>query len=102
MSTTAKPTKKAAPKKKSNHPTYIVMIKAAIANEQSKKGSSKHFIEKYIANNYKDITSLNTHLKMALKKGVESKVLTHPSGVGANGRFRVSEAKKVNKKKAST
>ena len=66
--TTKKP--KAA-KKPADHPTFAVMIAAAIAELKERKGSSRQAIEKYVAANYKVGPKYTGPLKQALKKGVE-------------------------------
>ena len=63
--TTKKP--KAA-KKPAEHPTFAVMIAAAIAELKERKGSSRQAIEKYIAANYKVGPKYTGPMKQALKK----------------------------------
>merc|ERR1711931_405150 len=72
--TTKKP--KAA-KKPAEHPTFAVMIAAAIAELKERKGSSRQAIEKYIAANYKVGPKYTGPMKQALKKGVEKGTLVH-------------------------
>ncbi|XP_033105080.1 histone H1.1, embryonic-like [Anneissia japonica] len=85
--------KKAAPKKPASHPTYIEMITAAIGALKERNGSSRQAIAKYIQANYKvDAGSMNTHLKIALKRGVDSGKLAQPKGTGASGSFKLNQA----------
>jgi len=99
-----KPTKKtAAPKKPAEHPKYIDMIIAAIGALKERNGSSRQAITKYIKANYKVGDSCETHLKMALKRGVVAGALLQPKGTGASGSFKlpkpVPKAKKPAAKK---
>ncbi|KAN0012585.1 hypothetical protein ACTFIU_007892 [Dictyostelium citrinum] len=76
----ATPTKKAAatkPKPKPNHPTYQVMISAAIAHYKDRTGSSQPAIIKYIEANYNVAPdTFKTQLKIALKRLVGKGTLT--------------------------
>ena len=94
------PEKKAAPKK-ADHPTYAVMIAAAVASLKDRKGSSKQAIGKYICANYKVGPTYNAHLKMALKRGVESGALVQTKGTGASGSFKIAKVEKEAKKPAA-
>jgi len=89
----AKPAKKAAakPKKPAEHPKYSEMIVAAIKALKERSGSSRQAILTYIKANYKVGDEANTHLKMALKRGVASKLLKQVKGTGASGSFKVGE-----------
>ena len=93
----AKKTKKAAPKKPADHPKYIDMITAAIVALKERTGSSRQAIMKYIKANYKVGDNADTHVKMALKRGVASGALAQPKGTGASGSFKV--VKKAEPKK---
>ena len=86
--TTKKP--KAA-KKPAEHPTFAVMIAAAIAELKERKGSSRQAIEKYIAANYKVGPKYTGPMKQALKKGVEKGTLVQTKGVGASGSFKIAK-----------
>ena len=86
--TTKKP--KAA-KKPADHPTFAVMIAAAIAELKERKGSSRQAIEKYIAANYKVGPKYTGPMKQALKKGVEKGTLVQTKGVGASGSFKIAK-----------
>ena len=91
--------KKSAPKKPAEHPKYIEMITAAITALKDRKGSSRQAIAKYIKANYKVGDGAETHLKMALKRGVASGALKQVKGAGASGSFKVAEKPKAPKKK---
>ena len=91
--------KKAAPKKPADHPKYSEMIAAAIVALKERSGSSRQAILKYVAANYKVGEGANTHVKMALKRGVASGDLKQVKGTGASGSFKVAEKAKPAKKK---
>ena len=91
--------KKAAPKKVAEHPTYAVMVKAALVALKDRKGTSKIAIGKYICANYKVGPKFNGPLKQALKKGVESGALTQVKGIGASGSFKIAKVEKPAVKK---
>ena len=93
--------KKAAPKKAAEHPTYAVMISAAIVSLKDRKGSSKQAIEKYVCANYKVGPKYNGPLKMALRKGVESGALNQVKGTGASGAFKIAKVEKPKAKPAA-
>ena len=84
-------TKKTAAKKPADHPTFAVMIAAAIAELKERKGSSRQAIEKYIAANYKVGPKYTGPMKQALKKGVEKGTLVQTKGVGASGSFKIAK-----------
>merc|ERR1711990_393842 len=84
-------TKKPATKKAAEHPTFAVMIAAAIAELKERKGSSRQAIEKYIAANYKVGPKYTGPLKQALKKGVEKGTFVQTKGVGASGSFKIAK-----------
>ena len=85
-------TKKPATKKKpSEHPTFAVMIAAAIVELKERKGSSRQAIEKYIAANYKVGPKYTGPLKQALKKGVEKGTFVQTKGSGASGSFKIAK-----------
>ena len=99
------PSKKAAakPKKPATHPKYNEMIQSALASLKERKGSSRQAVLKYINANYKvgdNATSVNAHLKMALKAGVKSGAIKQSKGTGASGSFKLGEVQKVAKKAA--
>jgi len=91
--------KKSAPKKPAEHPTYAVMVSAAIASLKDRKGSSKQAIEKYVCANYKVGPKYNGPLKMALRKGVEAGALVQVKGTGASGSFKLKKVEKPAAKK---
>merc|ERR1712113_701068 len=106
MSTDAAPTpkaKKAAkPKAPAAHPTYKVMVSAAIAALKEKKGSSRQGIIKYVAANYKlegtDSKKVNTHVKAALVRGLKAGIFKNSKGTGVTGSFKLAEKPKAPKK----
>ena len=93
--------KKAAPKKPAEHPKYIDMITAAIVALKERTGSSRQAIVKYIKANYKVADNADTHVKMALKRGVASGALAQPKGTGASGSFKVVKKAESKKKPAA-
>lgn len=96
--------KAAAPKKPSEHPTYAVMIKAAIGTLKERSGSSRQAILKYIQANYKVGDHAANHLKQALKRLVAGGELKQVKGAGASGSFKIAVAeptKKTPKKAAA-
>lgn len=91
--------KKPAAKAPADHPKYIDMVKAAIVALKERNGSSRQAIEKYIKANYKVGDGVGTHLKLALRRGVEAKVLVQVKGTGASGSFKVNKELKEAKPK---
>lgn len=113
VTTTPSPSK-AAPKKAkaagkakkekapANHPKYIEMAVAALNSLKERSGSSRQAIHKYIVSNYSvgtDSKVVATHLKLALKRGVDTGAIKHVKGTGASGSFKANpDAKKKEKK----
>ena len=98
---TPKVKKTAKPKKPTTHPKYNEMICAAVGALKERSGSSRQAILKYIQANYKvgdNVTSINAHLKLALKAGVKNGSIKQSKGTGASGSFKLGEVKKVAKK----
>ena len=91
--------KPAAKKQPAAHPKYSEMIAAAIGALKERGGSSRQAIKKYIEANYKVGDSVNTHLKLALKRSVASGALIQVKGIGASGSFKLAAKPKVVKKK---
>ena len=87
-----------AAKKPAEHPKYSEMIAAAIFALKERTGSSRQAIAKYIKANYKVGDTADTHIKLALKRGVVSGALKQVKGKGASGSFRLAEKPKVAKK----
>ena len=87
-----------AAKKPAEHPKYSEMIAAAIFALKERSGSSRQAIVKYIKANYKVGDTADTHIKLALKRGVRSGALKQVKGKGASGSFRLAEKPKVAKK----
>ena len=85
------------------HPTYSVMVAAALKALKDRTGSSRQAILKYICANYKvDAAKAAIHLRMCLKRGVAAGALkmAKASGKGA-GCYKLGEkAKEVKKLKA--
>ncbi len=90
---------KAKPKVAPAHPTYLVMVKAAITALKDRKGSSRQAILNYIKVNYKiNENNLNTCVKNSLKRGVKTGDLKQPKGTGASGSFKLGDKKEPKKK----
>ncbi|KAI9499259.1 linker histone H1 and H5 family-domain-containing protein [Zychaea mexicana] len=68
--------------KKSEHPPYEVMIKAAILALKERKGSSRPAIKKYILANYKVSAGphFDNQISAAIKRGVTKGAFTLPKG----------------------
>ena len=105
MSETAAPkkvVKTAAVKKakaKPTHPKTSEMVNTAIKTLKERGGSSLQAIKKYIAANYKvDVEKLAPFIKKYLKSAVVAGALIQTKRKGANGSFKLSAAKKVEKK----
>ena len=100
----AAPVKKVAkPRKPAAHPTYGEMIAKALMAIADKKGSSKPVIKKYILANFKveDSKATNTHLNLALKRGVAGgKLVTAKGHAGTFKAAKVEKPKKVAVKKS--
>ena len=99
--TTPKAKKASKPKVPAAHPKYSEMVSQAISSLKERGGSSRQAILKYICANFKvgtNATSVNSHLKLALKSGVTKGALKQAKGTGAAGSFRLGEVKKVAKK----
>ena len=86
----------AKPKAPAAHPTYAVMIGAAIAALKDRTGSSRQAILKYVCANYKvDAAKAGVHLRLALKAGIKKGTLkmAKESGKGA-GKFKLVKVEK--------
>jgi histone H1/5 len=92
-----KATKGSTPKKSktpSNHPKYLDMAISAITALKERNGSSRQALHKYILSHFNvghDPKAVNSHLKMALKRGVATNKLKHVKGQGASGSFKLAE-----------
>ena len=100
------PKKKVAakPKKPAAHPKYSEMVGKAIAALKERGGSSRQAILKYIMANFnvgKDAKTVNVHLKLSLRAGVNNKSLKQSKGTGASGSFKIGEVVKPKKKLAA-
>ncbi|KAH7943173.1 histone H1-delta [Rhipicephalus sanguineus] len=90
-------------KKPVNHPKYTEMVKKSIEALKERGGSSRQAIHKYIMSHFdvgKDTKVVNTHLKLALKRAVQSGLLKRSKGTGASGSFRLAEKATAPKKAA--
>lgn len=87
--------------KKPSHPKYSTMVRAAIGVMRERLGSSRQAIQKYILTTYsvKDEKKTYTHIKIALKKGVDSGCLTQIRGSGASGSFKLADDRKGSENK---
>ena len=94
---TEKPAAAKKPRAKPDHPTFAVMIAAAITSMKERKGSSRQAIEKYVCANYKVGPKFAGPLTQALRKGVEAGTLVQTKGVGASGSFRVAKPEPAKK-----
>ncbi|KAH6943282.1 hypothetical protein HPB50_018411 [Hyalomma asiaticum] len=90
-------------KKPANHPKYTDMVKKSVEALKERGGSSRQAIHKYIMAHFdvgKDAKVVNTHLKLALKRAVQSGLLKHSKGTGASGSFRLADKATAPKKAA--
>merc|ERR1712066_1065552 len=88
----AKAVKVKKPKAPAAHPTYSVMVAAAIAALKDRSGSSRQAIMKYILANYKvDAAKAGVPLRLALKKG-------GAVGKKGAGSYKIGEKAKAVKK----
>eukprot|EP01134_Creolimax_fragrantissima_P004840 CFRG4840T1 len=84
------------------HPKYSDMVVEAIQEQKERNGSSRQAIAKYVTDKYKVNASGATHLKLALKRGIDSGLLVHPKGHSGSYRIGTLPKKKVaGKKKAA-
>ena len=91
--------KKSTPAKP-EHPTYKVMIIAAVTALKSRKGVSAQAMAKHVEANNKVKDGFKTHFKIALKKLVADGTVVRMSGAGASGSFKLGKVeapKKVKK-----
>ena len=81
-----------APKPPASHPTYSVMIAAAITALKERSGSSRQAILKYIKANYKVGDNADVVVRNQLPKLVKANKLVQTKGKGASGSFKVVKA----------
>lgn len=84
------------------HPKYIEMAVTALNALKERSGSSRQAIQKYICSNFavgNDAKVVATHLKMALKRGVDTGAIKHVKGTGASGSFKANPVVKKKEKK---
>ncbi|KAI1890323.1 hypothetical protein AGOR_G00152550 [Albula goreensis] len=101
----AEPEKAAAPRKMPSHPSTMDMVKEALKELDTRKGSSAQAIRGYILEKYPsvDAVRLKYMLRKALAKGLEGGTLMRPAnstGNGAQGRFRLAVRSKAKEQKA--
>ena len=88
------------PKKRApaTHPTYKVMMEAAITalsgTGSARSGSSRQMILKYIKEHYTVNDSCDMFLRTALVKGVACGTLVQITGKGASGSFKLPKVEK--------
>ena len=90
------------PRPPASHPPYNEMVVAAITALKERNGSSRQKIIKYIRDHYTVSEGFETHVKLALKRGVTKGTLSQTKGTGASGSFKVvqKETKPAAKKPA--
>ena len=107
--TAATPKKKVVkPKAKkttdANKVSTINLVKEAIAANKDRKGTALPTIKKYISQHHPkvDVNRINSHIKKALKTGVEKGTFVRVGGkgTGASGSFKLGEKKAAKPKKA--
>ena len=81
-----------APKPPASHPTYSVMIAAAITALKERNGSSRQAILKYIKANYKVGDNADVVVRNQLPKLAKAGKLVQTKGKGASGSFKVVKA----------
>lgn len=81
-------------------PPYSEMVLAAVTELKDRTGSSRQAIAKYLTDNYELAPRYEVHMKLALKRLVETKVLVQTKGTGATGSFSLNKkkAKKTSRK----
>lgn len=91
------------PRAPASHPPYNEMVVAAITALKERNGSSRQKIIKYIRDHYTVSEGFETHVKLALKRGVTKGTLSQTKGTGASGSFKVvkKETKPAAKKPAA-
>uniref|UniRef100_A0A914QYT6 H15 domain-containing protein n=1 Tax=Panagrolaimus davidi TaxID=227884 RepID=A0A914QYT6_9BILA len=98
LRSTIQKSSKTTKQKSHTHPTYAEMIKKAITDLHNRKGSSRQAILKYINEHYniheKFADHINSHLRQALKHGIENGTLKQSKGIGAAGSFKLADPKK--------
>ncbi len=77
------------------NPSTEDMIVAAIKALNQRYGSSRQAISGYIKNNYEVGENIDTHIKVALKRGVASGLLKQPKGTGASGSFALAGSRQA-------
>ena len=86
---------------KSNKPTYLEMVLECIRAQDSKKGTSKQAIVKYLVEHYLvDKEASKNHLNSAINAGVKNNDLKQLTGHGASGSFTLGENHRPSSSKA--
>ncbi|KAM3955435.1 uncharacterized protein ACR2FA_010672 [Aphomia sociella] len=75
------------------------MVREALIELKSRKGTSLYAIKKYISEKYNVDTEKNNYIiKKQIKSGVESGAILQMKGIGASGSFKLVTEKKIEKK----
>ena len=82
------------PATKPDHPTYKVMVVAAVSALKCRKGTSREAITKYIKANYNVNDSCDLFVMSTVVKGVASGVLVQVSGWGLFGFYKLAKEKR--------
>ena len=85
------------PRAPPSHPPYNEMVVKAINATKERGVASRQKILKYIHSNFKVSDGFETHVKLALKRGVANGLLVQPKGTGASGSFKVAKPTPVDK-----
>ncbi|NXH20212.1 H5 protein, partial [Bucco capensis] len=80
------------PRQPAAHPPYSDMITAAIQAQQSRSGSSRQSIQKYMKSHYELGHNADIQIKLTLRRMLAAGVLKHTKGVSASGSFRLAKA----------
>lgn len=95
----SKPKAKKASPTQATHPTYQVMVTAAITQLKERNGSSRQKIVKYVKDNYKVSDNFNVPLKTCIRRLIKSGQLVQVKGTGASGSFKLAKTDKKPVKK---
>lgn len=78
----------------SRHPPYREMTLTAITSLNSRSGSSRQAIAKYVSSNWEVSERYEVYLKQALKRLVKERMLLQIKGSGASGSFKLNPTSK--------
>ena len=87
-------TKTSKSTKETTHPKYIKMISTAIETLKERRRYSRVAIPRFMRNRYNigdNPNSVNSNVKVTLKRGVESGSLIQVKGIGAFGSFKLTK-----------